>query len=115
MHASLGCPAHLEQTLRLPCMLQPCEGLAARQRRHETTQPEHLAAWSQARLPGRDWKERHGTAGVPSDERRGSPIVELSLLLACLHPCTASPQLPGLAACIVLETFVGWQWWTRVG
>ena len=36
----------------------------------------------QARLPGREWKERHGAAGVPSDERRGSPIVELSLLLA---------------------------------
>lgn len=41
----------------------------------------------QARLPGREWKERHGTAGVPSDERRGSPIVELSLLLA-RAPCS---------------------------
>lgn len=43
----------------------------------------------QKRLPGsREWKarvkeakERHGAAGVPSEERRVSPIVELSLLL----------------------------------
>ena len=29
----------------------------------------------------REAKERHGAAGVPSEERRVSPIVELSLLL----------------------------------
>ena len=40
----------------------------------------------QARLPGREWRERHGAAGVPSDERRGSPIVELSLLLVRCMP-----------------------------
>ena len=44
----------------------------------------------QQRLPSaQQWKsnvkeakERHGAAGVPSEERRVSPIVELSLLLA---------------------------------
>ena len=35
----------------------------------------------QLRLPGEDWRERHGAAGVQADKRRNSPIVELSLLL----------------------------------
>jgi len=34
------------------------------------------------RLPGPDWRERCGPCGIPADERRASPIVELSLLLA---------------------------------
>lgn len=34
-----------------------------------------------ARLPGADWRERCGPMGIPADERRSSPIVELSLLL----------------------------------
>ena len=50
---------------------------------------EHQQTRLQKRLPGsREWKarvkeakERHGAAGVPSEERRVSPIVELSLLL----------------------------------
>ncbi|KAK9819572.1 hypothetical protein WJX81_002582 [Elliptochloris bilobata] len=37
---------------------------------------------AQARLPGPEWRERHGAAGVPAGERRSSPIVEISLLLA---------------------------------
>lgn len=35
----------------------------------------------QNRLPGLDWKERHGAAGVDSYQRRSSPIVEISLIL----------------------------------
>lgn len=35
----------------------------------------------QDRLPGADWREQHGAAGVQADKRRSSPIVELSLLL----------------------------------
>ena len=36
----------------------------------------------QQRLPGGgDWKARFGAAGTREDERRNSPIVELSLLL----------------------------------
>lgn len=33
------------------------------------------------RLPGAEWRERCGPMGIPADERRSSPIVELSLLL----------------------------------
>ena len=36
---------------------------------------------AQQRLPGGDWREQHGAAGVQADKRRSSPIVELSLLL----------------------------------
>ncbi|BDA42593.1 probable ATP-dependent helicase hrq1 [Coccomyxa sp. Obi] len=48
----------------------------------ETPEQRDVREEVQARLPGKEWRERHGAAGVPSDERRGSPIVELSLLLA---------------------------------
>ena len=61
----------------------------------------------QKRLPGsREWKarvkeakERHGAAGVPSEERRVSPIVELSLLLVGSMRSLCAPALPvaGLA------------------
>lgn len=52
----------------------------------------------QARLPGKEWRERHGAAGVPSDERRGSPIVELSLLL--VRPaCALKNDLPMARRC----------------
>ena len=47
-----------------------------------------LTLWRwQARLPGPEWRERYGAAGVPAGERRSSPIVEISLLLVrwCLH------------------------------
>ena len=39
------------------------------------------AACVQERLPGVDWKERHGPAGVDTHLRRSSPIVEISLIL----------------------------------
>ena len=61
----------------------------------------------QKRLPGsREWKarvkeakERHGAAGVPSEERRVSPIVELSLLLVSSLRSLCATALPaaGLA------------------
>ena len=41
----------------------------------------------QQRLPGGgDWKARFGAAGTREDERRNSPIVELSLLLVRQPP-----------------------------
>ena len=45
----------------------------------------------QARLPGREWrskefKDKWGTAGVSLDQRRKSPIVEISQLLVCCLP-----------------------------
>ena len=48
------------------------------------------------RLPGDDWRERHGAAGVQADKRRNSPIVELSLLLvsAAGSAGTAKQTLP---------------------
>lgn len=33
------------------------------------------------RMPGAEWRERCGPCGIPADDRRSSPIVELSLLL----------------------------------
>ena len=56
----------------------------------------------QKRLPGsREWKarvkeakERHGAAGVPSEERRVSPIVELSLLLVSSLRSLCATALP---------------------
>ena len=42
---------------------------------------EAALAELQARLPGPDWKERHGAAGVGKHQKRGSPMVELSLIL----------------------------------
>ena len=54
----------------------------------------------QERLPGGDWREQHGAAGVQADKRRSSPIVELSLLLVsaancapCRKWCTCHPTL----------------------
>ncbi|GIL51561.1 hypothetical protein Vafri_7530, partial [Volvox africanus] len=35
-----------------------------------------------SRLPGPEWKEKHGAAGTPLEHRRDSPIVEMALLLA---------------------------------
>lgn len=64
---------------------------------------EALHATLQKRLPStQQWKsnvkeakERHGAAGVPSNERRVSPIVELSLLLV-------GPMLATLLSSIAL-------------
>ncbi|KAK9816796.1 hypothetical protein WJX72_005198 [[Myrmecia] bisecta] len=36
----------------------------------------------QKRLPGTNWRERYGAAGTAGEQRRSSPIVELSMLLA---------------------------------
>ncbi|GLI69803.1 hypothetical protein VaNZ11_014504 [Volvox africanus] len=35
-----------------------------------------------SRLPGPEWREKHGAAGTPLEHRRDSPIVEMALLLA---------------------------------
>ena len=35
-----------------------------------------------SRLPGRDWRERYGAAGVSKQERRSSPMVEMAMILA---------------------------------
>ena len=45
------------------------------------------------RLPGPDWRERCGPTGIPAAERRGSPIVELSLLL--VRGSSVGVLLPG--------------------
>ena len=47
----------------------------------QATAEQEAAKEVQMRLPGKDWKERHGAAGVQAEKRRSSPIVELSLLL----------------------------------
>ena len=52
------------------------------QMRLEAQALEAQALEAQARLPGPEWRERYGAAGVPAGERRSSPIVEISLLLA---------------------------------
>jgi hypothetical protein len=49
----------------------------------------------QARLPGPEWKERYGAAGTPADERRSSPIVEISLLLARHTPGSSPVRVCG--------------------
>ena len=66
---------------------------------------EAALAELQARLPGPDWKERHGAAGVSKHEKRGSPMVELSLILVRtlwsknhLQPITTSQYMSILAA-----------------
>ena len=59
------------------------------------------AAEVQMRLPGEDWKERHGAAGVQAEKRRNSPIVELSLLLVLpplQRPCSMPHAREGAAA-----------------
>lgn len=51
----------------------------------------------QARLPTGDlWKARAGPAGTHTDERRTSPIVEISLLLvrAFLYLCSHTARVP---------------------
>lgn len=44
-------------------------------------QADPRAVEIEKRLPGPEWKERSGAAGTTADQRRNSPIVELSLLL----------------------------------
>ena len=58
------------------------EDSAVLQARLEAQALEAQALEAQARLPGPEWRERYGAAGVPAGERRSSPIVEISLLLA---------------------------------
>jgi len=53
----------------------------AEQAGRERAASEAALAELQARLPGPEWKERHGAAGVGKHEKRGSPMVELSLIL----------------------------------
>ncbi len=51
----------------------------------EAELPEFVSAEdAQSRLPGLEWKTRVGTAGTALEQRRNSPIVELSLLLVSL-------------------------------
>ena len=44
----------------------------------------------QARLPGADWKARYGAAGVGQDQKRNSPIVEISMLLVRRGPLVSA-------------------------
>ena len=52
----------------------------------ETTFADHRIASSTdgavQRLPGREWRERYGAAGVSKSERRRSPMCEIAALLA---------------------------------
>ncbi len=69
----------------------PCIVTTAEQAGRERAASEAALAELQARLPGPEWKERHGAAGVGKHEKRGSPMVELSLILVrrvLLTSCT---------------------------
>lgn len=47
----------------------------------KSTAFQKLSQEAESRMPGPEWKGRTGTAGVTDDKRRGSPIVEISMLL----------------------------------
>lgn len=76
------------------CSTTPCSAATTRHGRvHGSVSDAQL----QARLPTGDlWKARAGPAGTHMDERRTSPIVEISMLLvgACYVPYTYSYYVP---------------------